>query len=147
MFIEPLTEKNDDKVYEFLARKYEVPVSLVKRYVSFAMRKNLIRVYTNSHSDEEFKLKEGRIAFTDYNFVNQDRRWDGEENFDEDWMFFMYQIFGKRYIDQFFIYRTLMTHGLFQSCDKKERKRKIEGYDKTTVKVVEAIHLKAGLLA
>ena len=93
MFIEKLTEENDDKVYEYLAHKFNVSIYCVKRSVSFLKSYPLLRVYKNQNPDERFALKEGNIAFTDFNFYHQENKWDGENNFDRDYLIYMFNIF------------------------------------------------------
>lgn len=137
MFIEELTAENDEKVFEFLAEKYNVPIYCVKRSISFKEKHPLVRLYINTNPDERFGLKEGHLAVTDFNFCHQDKKWDGEYNYDRDWMLFMYKIFGQRYLSQFSVYRSLMSHGLYTTAKPKERKKKIKRYDEQTAEIYD----------
>lgn len=134
MFIEKLTEENDDKVYKFLAEKFNVSIYCVKRSVSFVKSYPLLRVYKNENPDEVFKLKEGNLAITDFNFYHQENKWDGENNFDLDLMLFMYKIYGPRYLREFCVYRTMMSHGLYKTDKPKARRQKLQKYNDETGK-------------
>lgn len=141
MFIDEM--KGDDaRIYEFLAEKFKISLEIVKKSVIFMEDNQYFKSFRNVSSNPSLKLPVGNMAFSDFNFYHVGNKWE-DNKIDQDWMLFMYKIFGQRYINEFCLIRVIYQKNLFKSLPPKERKKRIKQHNQGTEDICNFIKIRA----